>query len=306
MDQRLVRLVARLEGCATSSGRDQTRAPSGPGLPALFEGVAVALLSLFDDDERVLVPETAELAAGLAAEGVRAVVVAGSTGEPWFLTAEERVALIEATRTAVPDHVPVIAGSGHPHTEEAVRLTRAARDSGADAVMAISPPGRDDPTAYYDAIAEAAGQLPVIAYHFPLVSSPGVPVELLGRLPIAGVKDSSGDVERLGGALDVYGGPIYVGSPLLLTLAGTLGAAGAIVALANLEVERLAAAFAGDGDAQRELLAEHRRAQRDFPRALKQMVADRRGTSAAFRTRPPAGAQGPPWPNPLPVPAQTA
>jgi 4-hydroxy-tetrahydrodipicolinate synthase len=249
------------------------------------------------------VAETADHAAGLAAEGVQAVVTAGSTGEPWFLTAEERAALTEATRTAVPDHVPVIAGTGHPHAEEAIRLTRAARDSGADAVMAIPPGGRDDPTAYYEAIAKAAAPLPVIAYHFPLVSSPGIPVELLGRLPIAGVKDSSGDVERLSAALDVYGGPIYVGSPLLLTLAGTLGAAGAIVALANLEVERLAAAFAGDGDAQRALVEEHRRAQVDFPRVLKRMVADRRGTSTAYRTRPPAGAQGPAWPSPFPVPA---
>lgn len=271
---------------------------SGP----LFEGVGVALLSLFDDDdERLLVAETAEHAAGLAAEGVRAVVVAGTTGEPWYLTAEERVALIEATRSAVPDHVPVIAGTGHPDTEEAVRLTRAARDSGADAVIAISPQGCDDPTAYYEAIAEAARPFPLLAYHFPRVSPPGVPVELLGRLPIAGVKDSSGDVERLGDELDLYGGPVYVGTPLLLTLAGTLGAAGAIVALANLEVERLAAAFAGDRDAQRELLAIHRRAQRDFPRGLKRMVADRRGTSAAYRTRTPAGAQGAAWPNPLPV-----
>jgi 4-hydroxy-tetrahydrodipicolinate synthase len=272
----------------------------------LFEGVAVALLSLFDDDERLLVAETADHAAALAAEGVRAIVVAGSTGEPWFLTAQERVALTEATRAAVPDDVPVVAGTGHPDTAEAVRLTRAAREAGADAVIAISPQGRDDPSEYYEAVAEAAGPLPVLAYHFPLVSSPGVPVELLGRLPIAGVKDSSGDVERLGAALDVYGGSVYVGSPLLLNLAGTLGAAGAIVALANLEVERLAAAFAGDSDAQRELSAEHRRAQRDFPRGLKQMVADRRGTSAAFRTRPPVGAQGAPWPNPLPVPARSA
>lgn len=130
-------------------------------------------------------------------------------------------------------------------------------------------------------------------------------MELLGRLPIAGLKDSSGDVKRLGAELDDYGGPVYVGSPLL-TLAGTLGAAGAIVALANLEVERLAAAFAGNSVAQRELSAEHRLAERDFPRGLKRMVAHRHGTSAAFRTRPPEGACGAPWPNPLAVPARPA
>lgn len=264
--------------------------------PPLFTGVAVALVSLFDDDERLLVEETAELAAALAAEGARAIMVAGSTGEAWFLTTRERVALCERTRAVVPDEVPVLVGSGHPDPAVAVRLTRDVCGSGADAVIAISPRGGNDTTAYYEALVEAASGVPVLAYHFPRVSPPGVPVELLGGMPIAGLKDSSGDAERLAAELDGYGGPVYVGSPLLLATAGAFGAAGAIVALANLAVALCVAAFNGDLDAQRALLEEHKRISPDLPRLLKQMVAEQRGTPVGIRTAPPAEMDHEPWP----------
>ncbi|MFL5913592.1 MAG: dihydrodipicolinate synthase family protein [Gaiellaceae bacterium] len=263
---------------------------------APFRGVAVALVSLFDEDGRLLVDRTAELAATIAAEGARAVVVAGSTGEPWFLTAPERAQLIEATRRALPGDVPVVAGTGHPVPDEAVRLTVAARDAGADAVLAISPQGHEDPTAYYAAVGRAAGTLPVLAYHFPAVSTPGVRVELLSGLPVAGIKDSSSDADRLASELDAYDGPVYVGSPLLLATAGALGAAGAIVGLANLDVSRCAAAFAGDLDAQRALVPDHLAAQSDFPRSLKKMLSERRGTPATVRSRPPADPAAAAWP----------
>ena len=78
----------------------------------VFEGVAVALVSLFDGDDRLLVSETAEHAASLVERGVEAVAVAGTTGEPWRLDDDERVALVEACRTTLPGDVAVIAGTG--------------------------------------------------------------------------------------------------------------------------------------------------------------------------------------------------
>ena len=207
----------------------------------LFSGVAVALVSLFDN-ERLLVEDTARHAARVAAEGASAIVLAGTTGEPWLLSAEERVVLTAATHNLVVD-IPVIVGTGHPDTAEAVRLTAAVRDAGADAVMAISPPGSEDLVGYYEAIATAAGDLPVIAYHFPQVSAPGIPVSLLEHLPISAVKDSSGDAERLASELQAWQGHLYVGSPLLLAAAGSFGATGAITALANLDVARCQMAF---------------------------------------------------------------
>ena len=67
----------------------------------MFEGVGVALVTLFDGDGSLDTAATAEHAARLVELGVRGVVVAGSTGEAAALDAAERVDLLQAVRKAV-------------------------------------------------------------------------------------------------------------------------------------------------------------------------------------------------------------
>jgi 4-hydroxy-tetrahydrodipicolinate synthase len=253
-----------------------------------FTGVGVALVTLFDDDGRLLVPQTIEHAADLVDRGVRAVVLAGSTGEAWHLTVDERVELCRAAREALGTRVPLILGTGSADRAEAVRLTVAAREAGADAALALSPAGEDDPRPYYEALAEAAGDMPLLGYHFPAVSPPGIPVEALPDLPIAGCKDSSGEAERLLLELHSWDGPLYVGSSAYLPLAGALGATGAILALANTDPEGCIAAFGGDLQAQRELVDAHIEGHADFPAGLKRRLARLKGTPAAVRAGVPA------------------
>jgi 4-hydroxy-tetrahydrodipicolinate synthase len=193
----------------------------------LFSGVGVALATLFDEGGEVDAKATAAHAATLVDLGIRAVVVAGSTGEAAALTPEERIALLTEVRRAVPAGVPVIAGTGAPSARQATALTRDARDNGADAVLALCPPRNNDPRPYYQAVAEAAGDLPTLAYHFPQTAPPGIPVEALGDLPIQGLKDSSADPERLLAELEVFDHPLWVGAAVLLLMAGTLATAGA-------------------------------------------------------------------------------
>jgi 4-hydroxy-tetrahydrodipicolinate synthase len=226
---------------------------------------------------------TAAHAATLVELGVRAVVVAGSTGEAAALTAEERIALVIETGKAVPAGVPVVAGTGGPSARQAAALTRDAREAGADAVLALCPPRSTDPRPYYRAVAEAAGDLPTLAYHFPQTAPPGIPVEVLPDLPVQGMKDSSGDPERLLAELQVFGHPLYVGASSILLMAGSLGVPGAILAVANVDPEHAIAAFAGDPDAQRALFTAHKRVQRRFPFGLKDAIADRFGTSRVTR-----------------------
>ena len=147
----------------------------------------------------------------------------------------------------------------------------------------LSPPGSHDPRPYYDTVARAASDLPLLAYHFPAASAPGITVEHLADLPVRGLKDSSGDPDRLLAELAGYGGHLYVGSSALLALAGPLGCAGAILALANAEPRACAAAFDGDPSAQRQLIAAHLAARRTFPHGLKRLVAERWGTSPVTR-----------------------
>jgi 4-hydroxy-tetrahydrodipicolinate synthase len=249
----------------------------------LFRGVGVALATLFDDAGGLDAKATADHAATLVDLGVRAVVVAGSTGEAATLTTEERTALLVEVRRVVPAAIPVLAGTGAPSRRQAVALTRTAIDHGADAVLVLSPPGSSDLRGYYGAVAGAAGSTPVLGYHYPTSSRPGIPVELLPELPLQGIKDSSADPERLLAELAGFGGWLYVGASSILTMAGALGCTGAILAVANVEPERAKAAFAGNASAQRALYAAHAAARRDFPHGLKRAMAERFGTSTAAR-----------------------
>jgi 4-hydroxy-tetrahydrodipicolinate synthase len=252
---------------------------------AVFAGVGVALVTIFGEDGSLDAPVTAELASSLVDLGVRAVVVAGSTGEAATLEPGERIELLGAVRAAVAGRVPVVAGTGASSTRQAVALSTAAVDAGADALLVLSPPGSADVRPYYDAVANAAGSTPLLAYHFPSVSAPGIPVDVLPDLPVAGLKDSSGEPGRLLHELDVQGSDrsLYVGSSSLLALAGPVGCMGAILALANAEPERCIRAFAGDASAQRELARPERRAQMAFPRGVKRLVAERFGTPTFAR-----------------------
>jgi 4-hydroxy-tetrahydrodipicolinate synthase len=248
----------------------------------LFTGVGVALVTLFDADGELDAKATAAHAATLVDLGVRAIVVAGTTGEAAALSSDERHVLLAEVRAAVAD-APVIAGTGAAWGAAAAELTRRARDHGADGFLVLSPPGTADPRPYYEQVAASAEGLPVLAYHFPAVSPPGIAIDLLADLPIAGVKDSSGDPNRLLEEVDTFGGWLYTGSSALLALAGPLGCTGAILALANAEPERCIAAFSGDALAQRELAPAHLTARRAFPAGIKELTAERFGTSVTSR-----------------------
>lgn len=250
---------------------------------SIFTGVGVALVTLFDDRGDVDVSATADHAARLIDLGVRAVVVAGSTGEAAALEPNERLALLEAVRGAVAGRAPVLAGTGAPSARQASALTAQVADHGADAALVLSPPGTSDPRPYYDAVAKAAPDLPLLAYHFPAVSPPGIPVATLAELPVVGCKDSTGDPQRLLEELAAFDRALYVGSSALLSLAGPLGVTGAILALANAEPERCIAAFAGDATAQRDLGPAHLASSTAFPRGIKDLTGARFGTSTSAR-----------------------
>jgi dihydrodipicolinate synthase/N-acetylneuraminate lyase len=249
----------------------------------LFSGVGVALVTVFGEDGAVDPGSTAKLAADLTGRGVRAVLVCGSTGEAATLSDGERASLILAVRAAVPAGIPVIAGTGAPSTRQAVTLTSEAVAAGADAVLTWCPRGCQDLVAYFSAVRDAAEGRPVLGYHFPYMPWAQLPVEVLSTLPVAGVKDSSGNPDSLLDELSHYQGQTYVGSSALLALAGPMGATGALLALANVEPEGCATAFGGDVGAQRALAGTHLAVSRGGPAQIKRMLAASSGLSPVSR-----------------------
>ena len=248
----------------------------------LWRGVAVALVTLFDADREVDAGATARHAARLVDLGVRAVLVGGSTGESEALTDAELCDLVAAVREACPG-VPVLAGAGGPWTRPATVRAAAAVKAGADAVLVPPPRRSTDLPAFYGAVAEAVAPATVLAYHLPGVAGGEVPVAALAALPVHGLKDSTGDAERLLAELAVWDRPTYTGSSALVAYAGQLGAAGAILAAANVAPEDSVAAFDGDAAAQHRLLGPHLAIRQRFPHGLKAAVAERFGTAVHVR-----------------------
>ena len=185
-----------------------------------FRGVGVALITIFDEYLALDAKRTADLAAELVSCGVTGVIVAGTTGEAAALNGPERAGARRRHPAALPSNVPVLAGIGAPSTYQALDYLDRVAGAGAGAVLALSLPGGADQIAYYEALAKQAGELPLLAYNYPGASAPGIPVEVLLKLPVQGVKDSSGDPDRLIESKALFDEPIYTGAASLLTLAG--------------------------------------------------------------------------------------
>ena len=251
-------------------------------LKTIWTGPAVAVVTLFDDDGTLLADETAAHAARVVAAGIRAVVVAGSTGEAAALSDTERADLVARVKVACPG-VPVVCGGSGEWWGQAAARTSAVVKAGADAVLVAPPRLGGALETYYARVVDAAAGTPLLAYHYPGVAGGEVPVEALTGLPVNGVKDSSANSARLAQEIDLdWPGAVYTGATALLGYASWLGATGAIVAAANLVPEQCLAAWAGDAAAQREV-ARAERSYRAAPGGLKSAMAERLGTPPARR-----------------------
>ena len=247
----------------------------------IFTGVGAALVTLFTDSGEVDVDATTAHAVRLVNEGIASVVVGGSTGEAAALTSAERANLVRSIKGAVS--VPVISGTGAASGPQAAAQTRDSIAAGADAVLVLSPHRVANPKAYYDTVAKELGDVPMLAYHFPLMTQPGLPLDGLADLPIVGLKDSSGDPRRLLATMDVFDGSIYSGSAPLTLYCAALGLPGMILGIANAAPADAVAAWGGDVAAQRRIAALDTKASGEFPAGIKAATAAANGTSTVAR-----------------------
>jgi 4-hydroxy-tetrahydrodipicolinate synthase len=137
------------------------------------------------------------------AEGTDSIVIAGTTGESATVSVEEHCALIKATVAHAKGRIPIIAGAGANSTAEAIKLTRYAKEAGADATLQVVPyynrPTQEGMYQHFKAIAEAVN-LPVILYNVPGRTVADMSNETILRLAqvpnIVGVKDATGNIGR--------------------------------------------------------------------------------------------------------------
>ena len=171
-------------------------------------GVLTAMVTPFAEDGSVDEASARKLARHLIENGSHGLVVAGTTGESPTLSDAEDVALVKAVRDEVGPDATVICGTGTNDTRHSEKLSAAAAEAGADAVLVVTPyynkPNRAGILAHYEAVAKAAG-IPVIAYNIPSRVVVNIPPDLLAELGaienVVAVKqannDEIGDVEGL-------------------------------------------------------------------------------------------------------------
>jgi len=172
-------------------------------------------------------------------------VMLGSTGEFPLLSEGEKERVLATAREHTPRSRLLIAGTGGESTGAAIRLTKRAADLGTDAAIIITPSyykGMMKPPAlirHYRALADVS-PLPVFLYNFPANTGINLEPDTVARLAehpnIRGIKDSSGNVPQAAELIRLTPKTfqVFVGSPVAFLPALLLGAAGGILAIANL------------------------------------------------------------------------
>ncbi len=212
---------------------------------ARLEGIFPPIPTPFDADGGIDLPALAENLDWWSRFDLAGIVVLGSNGEAILLDEAEKLRLIEAARAGTPEDRAVIAGTGLQSTRATIALTRAAAAAGADFALVLSP-------SYYkglmtDVVLERhfrtvadASPIPVVLYNVPACTGIDLSVELIvdlaGHGNIAGLKDSSGNVVKLGRVRGEANGGfrILAGSADFLLPALSVGAVGGVLALANI------------------------------------------------------------------------
>jgi len=221
----------------------------------MFTGSLVAIVTPFRKgkvDERAL----AELIEWQIAQGTNGIVPCGTTGESATLSHAEHNRVIELTVDVVKRRVPVIAGTGSNSTDEAIDLTRHAKQAGADGALLITPyynkPTQEGLYRHYKAVAEAV-DLPLVLYNIPGRTGVNMLPSTIARLAviktIVGVKEGSGSVQQASDVVQMCGERLTVlaGDDSLTLPMMAVGAKGVIPVTANLlpaDMAALVTAFA--------------------------------------------------------------
>lgn len=225
----------------------------------MFHGSMVALITPMHADGSIDEQALEALVGFHIDNSTDAIVAMGTTGESATLSHSEHRHVVKRVVEVVDGKIPVIAGTGSNSTAEAIELTQAALEDGADAALLVAPyynkPTQEGLYQHYKLLAEQVA-IPQILYNVPGRTASDILPETVERLAsignIVGIKDATGSVERAseiisrcGNTMEVYSGEDPATLEIMLA-----GGKGTISVTANvaprLMHEMCAAALAGN------------------------------------------------------------
>ena len=169
-----------------------------------FEGIYTPIVTPYHEDFSIDRDRFVDVVEYLIGAGVHGLIVAGTTGEYYAQTTEERIDLMKFAKERIKGRVPLIVGTGAIRTEDSIVFAEAAREISADALLVTTPPyacPTEREIALHGLAIDRAANLPAMLYNYPgrmSVNMGAETLDRLGRSPnFCAIKESSGDVNRI-------------------------------------------------------------------------------------------------------------
>jgi 4-hydroxy-tetrahydrodipicolinate synthase len=229
----------------------------------MFSGCLVALVTPFRKGA-VDYGNLRELVDWHLEQGTDGLVPCGTTGESPTLSFEEHEEVIRVVVERAQGRIPVVAGTGSNNTVEALRLTRFAKEAGADGALLITPyynkPTQEGMYRHFRTIAEEV-DIPIVLYNVPGRTGINLAPETVARLAevknIVGIKEASGSLDQASEIASRCRITILSGDDSLTLPLLSLGGMGVISVVANIVPRDMKAMIdahqQGDGARAREL-----------------------------------------------------
>ncbi len=169
-----------------------------------FEGIYTPVVTPHRDDHSINEEGFAAVIESLIKAGVHGLIIAGTTGEYYAQSMEERFHMMALAKEIIGTRLPLIVGTGAIRTEDSIAYAQEAKKIGADALLITTPPyayptGRE--IALHALAIDQAVNLPAMLYNYPGRMSVNMDEETLDRLGkspnFCAIKESSGDPNRL-------------------------------------------------------------------------------------------------------------
>ena len=209
----------------------------------MFQGSMVALVTPMQPDGSVDESALADLVEFHVENKTDAIIAMGTTGESATLDEKEHCHVVKRVVELSAGRIPVIAGTGSNSTQEAIDLTRCAKEAGADACLLVTPyynkPSQEGVYQHHKAVAEAVA-IPQILYNVPGRTAVDMLPETVERLAqienIIGIKEATGDIARIQDIISRCGPDfeVYSGDDATAMEAILAGAKGDISVTANV------------------------------------------------------------------------
>lgn len=232
-----------------------------------IKGIIVPILTPMHEDETVNYEELVNQIERLIAAGVHGIFVFGTNGEGYILDEEEKAEIIRVAVKAVSGRVPVYAGTGCVSTRDTIRMSRKAKELGADVLSIITPSfaaaSQEEIIRHYETVANAV-DMPILLYNIPARTgnalAPATVQKLSQVANIVGAKDSSGNFDNILQYIEKTRGgdkpfTVLSGNDSLILWTLLAGGKGAIAGCANVFPHTMVSIYekfmAGDFEGER-------------------------------------------------------